>query len=279
MSLVALAMRMSAVRAIESAAIFPEGRAFDSAFLPIDDMTEGGASPFVIASTETIVSSPSGRDINSGDRTIDLILEIALTRPVKIDVPGEGGSVEIALVETDAGLEASIALLERQVLSCLFGRGGGAWGDLFRKLVSQIKETTSRRGVSSEDGNRFAARQLTFSIAAISEPPFGMEIDGASPMAEFIALALADEETASLAAAIKHAIEGKPLDWPEVYTASAVLGVLTEEEASAIGIALVEPEAEPPIVAEIEVDGGHGDPYPITEDQADAQLPDENGEE
>jgi|GEM_PF-1460671 len=275
MSLIALAIRIAATRAVEAASILPEGRVFDSQFLPVDQIAEGALEPFMIISTETITASPSGRDINNGDRELELIMELGLTKAIKVSVPDGEDQIELAMVETDAGLEASLAILERQVLSCLFGRGGGAWGDVFRSLTSQIKETISRRGVSHKDGARFCARQAVLKVLPIAEPAFAATVDPQSPMAAFLAQAEADPETENLSRAIRASIEGKPQDWPAIYTAAAVLGGYTEDEASALGFALIEPDDDPEPLTEIIIEDEGGQTFTVSEAETDVQLPDE----
>lgn len=263
MSLIGLALRVCATRAIESAAILPPGRVYDSHFLPVDQVAEGTMEPFCIVSVETVTGEPSGRDLNTGARRIELLVELGLTRAIRVSVPDGEDRIELAMVETDAGLEASLAILERQVMTCLFGRGGGAWGDAFRGLASQLQEIMTRRAASSEDGARFCARQALLTIDAIAEPPYAAPVDERSPFAAFLAAAEAEALTLPLARAIREAAEGVPQDWPAIWTASAVLAGHTEAEAEALGLRLLEPEADPPVVAGIDVLGPHDTGFPV----------------
>jgi hypothetical protein len=274
-SLIGMALRIAATRAVETAGILPPGRVFDSHFLPVDRVVEGATEPFCIVSVETITTTPTGRDLNTGQREVELLIEIGLTRAIRVSVPNGQDRIELALVETDAGLEASLAILERQVMACLFGRGGGAWGDVFRGLAAQIKEVVSRRATSAGDGARFCARQTLLTLHTLAEPPFAAPVDPQSPFAAFLTQAEADETTQPLARAIREAAEGVPLDWPAIWTAGAVLGGYTEAEAEALGIRLLEPEAEPPPLAAIELAGDWGGF--VIED--DALLPPATAEE
>jgi hypothetical protein len=273
MSLIGLALRVAAVRAIEAAAILPAGRVFDSHFLPLDDIAEGALEPFLIVSTEKISGNPSGRDINNGERDLELVMEIGVTKAITVSVPDGEDRIELAMVETDAGLEASLALLERQVMACLFGRGGGAWGDAFRGLCSQIREVVSLRGVSAKDGVRFCARQVTLTVQPIAEPPFGATINPKSPLAAFFAVAAEDGQVAGIARAMREAVEGIPQDWPAIYTAAAVLGGYTEEEADQLGFALIEPDDSPEPVAEIIIEGPGGASFAVNAGAVADQLP------
>jgi hypothetical protein len=286
-SLIGMALRIAATRAIEAAGILPPGRVFDSHFLPVDQVAEGTMEPFCILSVETITGETSGRDLNTGNRTAELLIEIGLTRAIRVSVPDGGERIDLAMVETDAGLEASLALLERQVMACLFGRGGGAWGDAFRGLTGGVREFVSRRATSGGDGARFCARQMILTLTPIAEPPFAVAVDDKSPFAAFLTTAAADEQTLPLARAMREAAEGVPQGWPEIWTAGAVLGGYTEDEADAIGIRLLEPEADPPALAGIDIAGpwaGYAveedppPPSPPEDDEDDEDDEDEGGD-
>lgn len=234
MSIVALALRLSAVMALQGAATVAAGRVFDSAVLPLDQLASKDPKPFVSISTEDETARPSGRDLNNGDRTIDLVIEIAIGQTVPL--PAEGGEA-FAVLDTDANLELSLAVISRQVHACLFGAGGGAWGDVFRSFCKAIEEYAGRRGIPNKEGQRFAARQMAYRIKAPAEPAFDQAVLSGTPFAKFLAAADAQPGFEQIASIIRHAIEGKPIGWPELYTKSSVDGGLTEEEGQKIGIA------------------------------------------
>jgi len=242
MSLVALAIRMAARKALNNAT-FAGARIFDSAVMPIDQIAGKEPTPFVSISTEDETSKPSGRDLNNGDRLIDLVIEIAIGEVVEL--PGEDGE-GIAIRDTDATLELALAILTRQINATLFGLGGGAWGEVFRAFVKTIEEFNGRRGVPTKDGQRFAARQLAYRVRAFAEPEFGPVIAG-TPFDRFLAVAEDDETLAPVVEVIRNAIEGRPIDWPELYTAAAVAGGYTEEEGQSIGIAPLGGHASAPV--------------------------------
>lgn len=234
MSLVALAMRMSAVEALKGATLSGP-RIYDSAVLPIDKaIDERGAQPFTAIATEDEVGKPAGRDLNNGDRLIDLVIESMVASILPL--PGEDGEA-IVVAETDATLELSLAILSRQIDAALWGRGGGAWGEVFRSFCKSIEEVTSRRGMPTENGQRFAARQVAYRVRAFAEPAFGTEPPAGTPMAKFLAALADDPRLSPIASVIREAIMGNPSDWPAHYTAAAVAGGLTESEAEKIGLA------------------------------------------
>lgn len=234
MSMVGLALRLSAVMALKNATLAGK-RVFDSAILPVDKLTtKAGPEPFVAISTEDETSKPNGRDLHNGDRTIDLVVEIAIGKTVTL--PGDGG-VGVEIADTDANLEMSLAIVMRQVEACLFGAGGGRWGKVFRAIAKTVEETVTRRGLPEKEGERFAARQTGYRIKAFAEPAFGKEPPAGSPFEQFLAALDTEPGYEAFASIVRQAIEGAPIGWPQVYSIGAVMAGYTEEEGRSIGIA------------------------------------------
>ena len=265
MSIVALAIRLSAVKALlyKGGATIAGDRVYDSAISPMDALIGASPAPFIIVSTEDEVNKPTGADIDNGDRTVDFVIETALAKALSVTIPPDGNpggepipQIVVSVPNTDAGLELSLAVLHRQIMACLWGRGGGPWGDIFRSLATGIETITSRRGMGSKDGARFAARQGIYSLRALAEPAYGQAPYPGTPLAAFVA-ALADEAKADptflpLAQVITAAIAGAPIGWPAVYTAAALAGGYTEAQGLAIGIVDIAPPAAPPGPGETE---------------------------
>ena len=234
MSIIALAIRMSATRALETeGATLAGARVFDSAITPLDEMVSAEPKPMIVVSTEDDSAEVGGADWNSGGRSIQLVIETAMSQSVELP-DGEGQGVLVP--NTDAGLELTLAVLSRQISACLFGRGGGAWGVVFRKFVTGTSEVVSRRGIQSKEGARIAARQTVYSISAMAEPPFDQPVAANTPLGAFLAAAAADPQTATLAALIREVIEGEPVGWPETYSVAAMIAGLSDELGQAIGI-------------------------------------------
>ncbi|MCR6673234.1 hypothetical protein [Devosia ginsengisoli] len=281
MSIVSLALRISAVRALQAAGtIAGASRVFDSAVMPIDKLVSASPEPFISISTEDEVDTPAGRDIFAGSRSIDFVIETAITKTVKLpagQTPGDSPEeISIAVVDTDGNLEMMLAVLGRQITACLWGRGGGAWGDVFRSLAGTIREHRSRRGLPASDGQRFAARQTIFSIQPIAEPAFASELCVGTPLAAFLSAVEADTELAPMAPAIRHAIEGKPVDWPAFFTQSAVAAGLTEAQALAVGISDIGGgDSDPLAEIAIGLDDQPGAEWIVDAAAADAQFPEE----
>lgn len=262
MSMVGLALRLSAVRALENGNTIAGARIFDSAITPIEKMLSEDPHPFVVISTGSETNSPSGRDVDNGDGEIDLIIEIAMTKIARLP---SGDDYVVDIFQSDANLELGIAILRRQIMACLFGCGGGAWGDVFRSFAASISSITAISGGSTKEGVRFAGRQIVISIKAMAEPKIGA-IDAGTVWQKFIQAAEGDATLSCIAPVIRTAIEAKPLDWPATYTAGAVLAGYTEAEAEAIGIAGNHPLTE----AQLDPDGWVANAQTVAE-----QLPQE----
>jgi len=279
MSIIGLALRLSAVRALGGATL-AGARVYDSAILPIAELVSNEPKPYVSISTEDEEATPGGRDVNDGDREIDLTIEVAMASAVLLPAKDDLGElVQVSIPETDAALELSLAILTRQIMACLFGRGGGAYGDAFRGLTGGIKRIASRRGAESKNGARYAARQITITVQAIAEPPFaGGSVEAGTPLAAFLAALDADTAPAiaPIAAIIRQAIEGAPIGWPAAYTATAALAGYTEAEATAIGIGTLVPDEAPAAVSEAVADP---DGWIANAATVAAQLPEEAGDE
>lgn len=237
MSMVALAIRIAATRALEEAATLAAGRVFDSAILPIGELVSKDPQPFIIVSTETETTKPKGRNLNTGDGEVELVIELALARVVPLPARAENNEeFQVEIFEADASFEICLAILRRQIAAALFERGGGRWGDVFRRFVPGISNALSVRTSQSKGGTRFAGRQVILTLQAMGEPAYGPPLEG-SPWAEFLDALAADPKLATIEPIIRSAIVNAPLNWPETYTASAVLAGYTEAEARLLGLA------------------------------------------
>lgn len=230
-SLVSTALRIAARRAI-SGATFAGQRVHDSAISPIDHMVETGqAEPFIVVSSEDETALIKTRDVTGGDRSIDLVIEVAIAHPVTANA--DGGS-EIVIPATDAGLELSLSLIVRQVYRALFEQRGNVWADVFARFVLNVEKATNKRGVGNRDGARFAARQLVLTLDTLHEPPFGHVPASGEPWGDFLAAMEADDELATLAPLVRQSITGTPTieDWDRT---RSDLG-LTEVGSAHIGL-------------------------------------------
>lgn len=191
MSIARLALRMATRKALIGAT-FAQERVFDSAITEIDMTVVEKRKALIVVTTDDEEGSVDGRDILGADRTIDLVIEIAVATMVKTDT----GTVEVTIPDTDEGLEVTIDLMCRQVIRVLQA-GTGPWADLWRRLAVSVSRVVQRRGADARQGVRFAARQIVLTLTTISDPiappTTGM------PLFDFLAMADADDELSPVA--------------------------------------------------------------------------------
>jgi len=181
MSLVRLGVRIAAVMAITDAT-FAEDRVYDSEILSIDTLVSKDPKPFITVTTDDDETDVTGRDLLSGNRSLDLVIECIFAG--KLD--GE----TVSIPETDAGMEITLDLMQRQVTRALSSEEN-VWSLDFKKLAVIITKMASRRGASAENGVRFAARQIVLTIDPMNDPDYGVALDDEHPLKK-----LADNLTA-----------------------------------------------------------------------------------
>lgn len=172
MSLTRLAMRIAAAKAIRGRTL-AQDRVFDSAVDPIDRTILETHQPMAVVTTDEHSLDVTGRDLGSGPHQCDLVVEIAIAARTEVQAPdGSGGQITVAIPHTDEGMEITLDILEHQVIGAL-QRDDNAWTRLWMALVPRVTKRVSRRGASSEDGVRFAARQVVLTCDLVDTPPSG----------------------------------------------------------------------------------------------------------
>lgn len=249
MSLVSLALRVAVARCLRGRT-FAKDRIFDSAIAPIDLTLAEERRPLIVVTSDQERATVTGRDLLGTEREIDLVLELALAT----FVPRDDG-VEVLIPHTDEGMEVALDLMVRQVHRALI-EGDTAWSRVFLAFVPRIRQIEQKRGAGSEDGVRFAARQMLIVCDTIADPPFGAAVDSAGPWQAFLDALGEDIGTAGLVSLVEAAILGAPLpDWDVL---RLQLG-LSRPETAGIGIAPTDEtavsDADSPLVDEIDVSG------------------------
>jgi hypothetical protein len=244
MSIARTAVRVAAVKAITGRTLAGP-RVADSAIEPIDVAVGEVRLPIITVTTDDDVVDPQGRDVWSGRRDLDLVIEMAVATEVK-----DGG---FTIPQTDAGFEWTLDIMEHQIERALFDEGT-PWAAVFMRLVPRVHKRVSRRGASVERGVRFAARQLVLTVDTVSTPATGEEIDPDTAYGRLLALMAEDPELAEFGELLRGLIEQPHR--PGWKRAAEAVG-LTRENAEAIGIAPLDPteQGEPPILERAEIDG------------------------
>ena len=249
-------LRLLTVKAIANRTL-AEDRVRDSDVSDLEQMVSVTPKPVVVVYTDDQPGTYRGRDLFSmetGHTLLVLQLSIAgATRdaltpdqaPLDAASAAAGpGEPKFYFPETSAGLELAIDIMERQVMASL-ADPGNPWGQLWMSFVLRLGKRQSFRGGSSQQGTRFAARQINIEVEAASDP-----VPGAPPSPRYQAIidAIAADpnaDFAGLAPLISAALTLRPLS--ELQRAMAALG-LTSQGARAIGLTgLSNLEPDPPV--------------------------------
>ena len=186
MSLTALAVRIATIHALRGRT-FAEERVYDSKLNPINLVAKDEKRPVIIVTTDDNNTDITGRGLQTGDHSLELVIEVAVTTKISVDV-GDGQTEDVlSIPATDAGLEATISLIGWQIGRAL-AADGGEWGGLWRVLVTKVKSISSRRGADDENGVRYAARQYIYVIDHLAEPEPGSKPDSADAWGRFLAM-------------------------------------------------------------------------------------------
>jgi len=172
---------------------------FDSNIDPIAVAVAETNIPVVLVYTDDDQIEVTGRDIRGGTRTLELVIEIAVASEIT-----DGA---ITIPKTDFGLEWSIDIMEHQIDVALLG-GQTEWSQAFMKLVPAIKQKASRRGGSSLQGVRYAARQIILTLEPISDPDFGRPVNNALPFGAALVMIEANADTKDIGGLIRTTLEG-----------------------------------------------------------------------
>lgn len=230
MSLSALAIRLATVKALKGRT-YAEDRVFDSKISPVELVAGHEAQPVIIVSTDDDNIDATGRDLRAGDHRLELVIEIAVTSPVKIEVEDGSAVEEIAIPASDEGLEATLAILAWQIGKAL-SSDGGHWGNIWRMLVVRVHSVSSRRGADDANGVRYAARQFVYTVDHVADPAPCDQPDAEGAWGKALAAMKDDPDLASLARIIEAEItKGDSMPWEQ---ARGALG-LADDEAGVLG--------------------------------------------
>lgn len=251
MSLPRLAMRLAASRALLNRTL-AGARVFDSAVDPIDQTIADTRQPILVLTTDEHEVELTGRALGSGITRCELVIEMAIA--ARVEVPardGLGEQITIAIPHTDEGMELTLDIMEHQVLSVL-NRDDNAWSRLWMKLVPRVTRRLSRRGASSENGVRFAARQLVLACDLVDEPVPGSSLVAGTAWGDVLAAMDADQVLAPIAGMLRAEIAGNPL--PEWEQAAQTLGVPLEVINQLGFLPVLDQDGNPVPIAAVEMD-------------------------
>mgnify|MGYP000872163165 CR=1 FL=1 len=236
MSLVRLAHRFATVRALRGTTLAGT-RVIDSSILAVDAVAKDETRPFVVVYTDDLARNQRGLDPARPVDQLTIVIEIGGTSTMVNDAVWE-------IPPTDAGLELTIDLIERQIAVALADEAN-PWAELWRRLHTDDPRWKSLRGATT-DGIRLAGRQITIDVAPIAEPAFGRSPSGV--WAEFLALLEADPTPVPIVEAIR-ALFGEDAErgsadlarrWAATVEEARALGWAEAADAPSIGAVVVE---------------------------------------
>lgn len=180
MSLIRPVLRMCAVGALMNST-WAEGRVYDSDNTPLAEVLAGDTKPYIVVFTDDdLRPDVIGRDVFGATRNLTLILEFGVAAAID-------GAVQIPA--TDAGMEATIDILETQAMAAMLEEPRNPWGELVRRMILRVVRMQSKRGGSAERGSRWAARQVTLVCDVISDPAPGEVMAEGHAVRDFVTLA------------------------------------------------------------------------------------------
>lgn len=181
MSLAALAIRACTYLALRGAT-WAGDCVYESKLEPIDAIVQDTAQPFITVAIDEASGEPKehGASLLSAVDRLLLVVEIA----VGVRALADDGSVVVGIPPTGRGLEWSLDLIARQVMSAL--STGNVWADLWRRLHLALNSVRLLRGGAVE-GERYAARQIVFDLHPISDPDVAQGPEQGSVWADFVA--------------------------------------------------------------------------------------------
>lgn len=254
MALTSLFVRLATVYALRGGTLVGD-RVLDSAIVPIDQRAKAEREPaLVVYSDDFAVDQIEGRDLLTGERSLQITIEAVVADQAEREVEGVT-EVVVTIPETDEGLELQLNLIERQILRRLQA-DANPWSEIWRALVLKVRKFESRRGAGQGDGVRFAARQLVLTLVPLAEPGFGAAPQGAWRLC--LDQIAAEPDLAGLAELLEAEFAGEPLvDWR---VAQGLLG-LSREGVAGMGVSPVfpaGPNEEAPILERLEIDSEIG---------------------
>ncbi|WP_051651369.1 hypothetical protein [Brevundimonas bacteroides] len=234
MAIAALFLRLATVLSLKGQTMAGD-RVSDSAILPVDQRIADQRRPALVVYTDDFAADQvEGRDLLTGQRALQISIEIVVADQVERTVEGEGGpqtEISVSIPETDQGLELQLDLLERQVLRVLQA-DGSPWPELWRSMIGRVRKVECQRGAGFKEGVRFAARQLLLTVQPLPEPGFGRAAEGI--WRRVLDALQGEPDLQDLVPLLEAEISGEAL--PDWRVAQGLLG-LTREGVEGIGLA------------------------------------------
>lgn len=188
---------------------FAEERVQDSSIVNLESAIMNAPKTVILVYTDDTEFVPTGKEVWGGSGTTNLVLIVAVAGAQKL----QDGSTEFTFPPSDKATEISLDIAERQIQAALMDPDS-VWAQRWRGIVTAVTKWSSKRGASTKEGQRFAARQIIIECETVHDPIPGVPVVG--EWATFLEVLAAEEDgdLAGLAAPIQALME-KPtmVDW------------------------------------------------------------------
>lgn len=236
MSLVRFALRFI-VRQALTGKTWADDRVEDSSMQDLQAVLNDNPQPVLLIYTDETEEKPNGRELLGGQgRTSLAIVSSVLGSAERKD--SATGEFEFKLPHTDAASEFTLDAIERQIRFALTDTPHNPWADLFCRFVIKVETVKSVRGGSTKEGERFAARQISFELQTVMDPVPGEPVPACGPWRRLLDMLEAsdNEDFVGMGVLLKSLLEGQELPkWERV----AMRYGYPREVVQAIGLAPV----------------------------------------
>ncbi|MES0023161.1 MULTISPECIES: hypothetical protein [unclassified Mesorhizobium] len=171
MSLVNAMLRMTAVQALRGNTI-AGGGVTDSSIEALSSVMGDQQAPVILVRIDQAEYSGQNEGFFATSGIVKLSLDLIVASAVTYQTTEGQMVTEIVIQPTDAGLEFSLDMLDRQWRRVL-SDPTNAFAECFRSLVSTIGPVKETRGVDPEGGRKHAIRMVEVDIEPICDPAPG----------------------------------------------------------------------------------------------------------
>lgn len=167
-----MCLRIATTQALTGQTI-AESRVRDSSIVDLENAIAQTPNTIILVYTDDSEFAPDGREVWGGHGTVSLVLIVAVAGINKL----QDGTSEFTFPATDRATELSLDIAERQIQAALMAPDS-VWAQRWRGIVSSVNKWTSKRGASTKEGVRFAARQITIECETMHDPIPGAAVEG-----------------------------------------------------------------------------------------------------
>lgn len=192
MSLIRIAIRVSAQQALLGRTLAGK-YVHDSEMTAIEVNADGtlnidpdARNPFILVFTDA--STATDVELRNLRRTgaLECVFETGISEAMTEGdaLTDEKVVVGLGTPSTDAGFEATLDILEAQIVAALTDPDND-WAECWRKLISSVAKIERSRIARADDGVRRAARQVRLTVEAKPDPIYGEPLAETHPLRHF----------------------------------------------------------------------------------------------